>query len=158
MAPPSAVLRAFGATGEPILLSGGFGDAWRAGDLVLKRSDAGPAALECEARVLASVTDVGVRLQRLRRAVNGSLTVDTWIAHDYLEGSQASDRWNEVLEVGDALHAAMRGIGREDAAPLVDGRTDPWGVADRIAWEEEPLPQGAARVDAALRRDTPSAS
>ena len=150
-APPASVLRAFGVAG-PVQSLGGFTGAWRAGDLVLKRSDAGADALQCEARVLASVADGGFRLQRLRRAVDGSLLVAGWIARDFLHGAHATDRWPDVLRVGDALSAALCGITREDAAPMIDGRTNPWGIADRIAWEEEPMPTGEAYAGPVLRR------
>lgn len=149
--PPAEVLRAFGVAGPPENL-GGFTGAWRVGDLVLKASDASADAVECEAEVLASVPDAGFRLQRLRPAADGSLVVAGWVARDYLHGSHAAGRWPEILRVGDALHAALRVIGREDASPMIDARTDPWGVADRIAWEEEPMPDGAAGGDAVLRR------
>lgn len=146
--PPLAVRRAFGAVGEPSRLAGGFGGAWRCGDLVLKRSDAATDALACEARVLGSVADNDFRLQRLRRAADNSLLVDGWIARDYLEGEHEPHRWGDILGVGDALHAALAAVTREEAALMVDGRTDPWGVADRIAWDEHPMPN-----DAPLRPD-----
>ena len=150
-APPHSVLRAFGVAGPPHKL-GGFTGAWRAEDLVLKRSHAGTDTVEAEARLLGSVADAGFRLQRLRRAADGSALVDGWIARDYLHGAHATDRWPDALRVGDALNRALRGIGREDAAPMVDGRMDPWGTADRIAWEEEPIPAGDAYADPVLRR------
>lgn len=151
-APPTAVLDAFGATMPPERLAGGFNGAWRAGDMVLKRSGASLDALECEARVLASVPDAGFRLQRLRRAHDGSSRVDGWTARDYLEGGHGAGRWLDILRVGDALHAALAGVSRANASPMLDGRTDPWGMADRIAWEDEPMPSGAPFEDAALRR------
>lgn len=149
-APPAAVLRAFGVAG-PAERLGGFTGAWRAGGLVLKRSDAGADAVECEARVLASVPDAGFRLQRIRLANDGSALVEGWMGREYLHGAHAADRWADILRVGDALHAALAGVSRGVAAPMVDGRTDPWGIADRIAWGEEPMPSGAEFEDAALR-------
>ena len=150
-APAASVLRAFGVPGPPQSL-GGFTGAWRAGDLVLKRSPGPPAAVESEARVLASVADEGFRLQRLRRAGDGSLLVDGWLAREHLHGMHATDRWPDVLRVGDALNAALKGITQEDAAPMIAGRTDPWGIADRVAWEEEPMPSGEAFGERVLRR------
>lgn len=150
--PPRAVLDAFGAVGEPISLSGGYGAAWRCGDLVLKRSEAPTAALEAEARALGSVPDGAFRLQRLRRAADGALKVHGWIARDHLEGRREPGRWLEILDVADALNVALAAVSASDAAPMVAGRTDPWSVADRIAWDEEPVPRGVAYADRALRR------
>ena len=143
-APPESIRSAFGATEKPMRLSGGFDGAWRCGELVLKRSRSSIEALECEERVLASVRDRGFRLQRLRRTRDGSLLVDGWIARDFLEGSHEPERWRQILEVGDALHAAVAGIERVHCAPMVVARSDPWAVADRIAWDEEPMPAGPA--------------
>lgn len=151
-APPTAVLDAFGARVLPERLAGGLTGAWRAGDMVLKPSGASADALECEARVLASVPDAGFRLQRLRGAHDGSFLVGGWTARDYLEGGHGAGGWLDILRVGDALHAALAGVSRADASPMLDGRTDPWGMADRIAWQDEPMPSGAAFEDVALRR------
>jgi uncharacterized protein (TIGR02569 family) len=139
-APPSSVLAAFGVSAEPIPLGGGFAGAWRCGRLVLKRSDAPHAALESEARVLGSVASATLRIGRLERAVNGSIAVDGWIARGFLEGDHAPHRAREIIAVGDALNAALEGVARADAASMVEGRTDPWARADRIAWGEEPVP------------------
>ena len=141
--PPAEVLRAFGVEGTPVAL-GGFTGAWRVGRLVLKRAHAGPAALECEADVLASVPDAGFRLQRLRRAADGSPIVQGWIARDFLDGGHEPGRWREIIGVGEGLHEALRAVPRAHAAPMVEGRSDPWARADRIAWEEEPMPSGPA--------------
>ena len=142
--PPPAVLDAFGAAGEPMRLPGGHGGAWRCGDLVLKRSDAPTAALESEAEVLGSFPDRRFRLQRLRRARDGALLVDGWIAREHLAGRHEAGRWPEILDVGDALNAVLAAVSRADAGPMIDARADPWAVADRIAWEERPPPEGAA--------------
>jgi uncharacterized protein (TIGR02569 family) len=152
MPPPRAVLDAFGVPGEPMRLAGGYDGAWRCADLVLKRSDAPTAALEAEARVLASVPDRAFRLQRLRRAADGALAVDGWIARDHLEGRHEPGRWAEILEVADALNVALAAAGATDAAPMVTVRTDPWSAADRIAWGETPIPDGEAYSHPALRR------
>ena len=138
-APPVAVMRAFGATEPPTPL-GRSGDVWRSGSVVLKRTQAAEDALAAEARVLGSVPDAGFRLQRLRRARDGSLAVDGWIARDYLAGRDATGNWRGVIGAADALHAALRAVTRRDAAPMIDGRTDPWATADRMAWGEEPIP------------------
>lgn len=140
--PPAAVLDAFGVAGEPSRLPGGYGAAWRCGDLVLKRSDAPAAALESEARALGSVHDRGFRLQRLRRAADGSLKVRGWIARDFLEGRHEPGRWRDILDVADALNAGLAPVSRPQAAPMIEGRPDPWAIADRIAWEEAPPPRG----------------
>ncbi len=151
-APPRDVLDAFGVAGEPIRLAGGYGGAWRCGDLVLKRSDAPTTALEAEARVLGSVPDAGFRLQRLRRAADGALLVDGWIARDHLDGRHEHGRWAEILDVADALNVALASVSAADAAPMYVGRTDQWAIADRIAWDEDPMPRGAAYADPTLQR------
>lgn len=133
-------------------LSGGFEGAWRSGDLVLKRSQSPLESLETEARILASVRDEGFRLQRLRRTADGSLLVDGWIARDFLDGSHQVGRWRQVLEVGDVLHASLAGVPRAACSPMIDARIDPWGVADRIAWDEEPMPDGLADSEDLLAR------
>ena len=142
-APPTAVADAFGTTGRPARLRGGNGGAWRAGDVVLKRAaDASPEAVDAEASILMSIRDAGFRLQRPRRARDGSWIVSGWIARDYLEGSDATGRWEEILDAADALNAALRHVTRDQALPLIQRRRDPWAAADRMAWGDSPIPSG----------------
>ncbi|MEU4497731.1 hypothetical protein AB0F96_30935 [Streptomyces sp. NPDC023998] len=75
-APPTSVLRAFGATEAPVLLPGGPGSAWLSGELVLK-----PTALPQEtvwrAGVLCHLPEVtGFRVARPVPSADGS-----WAAH-----------------------------------------------------------------------------
>jgi uncharacterized protein (TIGR02569 family) len=147
--PPASVVKAFGSNGRPRRLSG-RGAAWKVDDLVLKRVDADLAWLEWEERVLTGPIASTVRIQRPRRALNGALAVEGWFARNYLVGEQASERWPEIIAVGDALHAALADLPSSVVEPLPANRTDAWAIADRFAWGEEPMPPAVGRGDRAL--------
>ncbi len=142
-------MNAFGLTDVPRRLPGG--EAWRVADLVLKRLGTDSAAwLDWEERVLFSVSDDEFRLQRPRRTLGGALTVDGWFARDHLPGAHRSGRWPEIIAAADALHAAFAELPESLTRPP-PSRTDPWAVADRIAWDLEPMPPGVCARDRGLR-------
>ncbi len=148
-APPSgAVLAAFGLEARPVLLGGAPPGVWRSGGAVLKRVGPDVHWVAWEERALASVRDRGFRLQRLRRTAAGDLVVDGWSARNYLQGSHRRERWIDILRVAGALHVELAAVPPDIATPPA-GRTDPWARADRIAWDEEALPE-AFGLDAVL--------
>ncbi len=141
MTPPTAVLRAFGA--DSVDVSALNGRAWRAGGIVLKPAHAPHAWFEWEERFCDRVVDDGFRLQRLRRAEDGRLVVHGWIARDYLPGEHPIGSWQARMDAGLVL---LRALG--EATPLVPPmpsipRPDAWATADRMAWDELPIPPAA---------------
>lgn len=146
--PPIGVLRAFGANRPAVPLPGGRRTSWRAGDLVLKPADRGLAELRWEAEVSATVDRPDLRLARpvpARPAAgrpSGTLVVDGWTAALWLPGTW-EPRWSEIVAAGERFHAAVAELPRP---AFLDQRTDPWAVADRVAWGDRHLEEGAARL------------
>jgi uncharacterized protein (TIGR02569 family) len=139
--PPAVVLRAFGVASRDV--SGLSDRAWRAGAVVLKPAHAPDPWLEWEERFCSRVVDSGFRLQRLRRSDDGRIVVDGWIARDYLPGEHPIGSWQARMGAGLAL---LRAFG--EATPLAPAlptlpRADAWATADRMAWEELPIPPAA---------------
>lgn len=153
--PPRHVLQAFAATGAPRPLAGGQGSSWVAGDLVLK-PDGGPVA-EWVAGVTAALSPVGVRIAPPVATVDGEWTHDGWSATRRVDGASpdfsSSSTWTVLIEAGRAFH---RAVSQVSAPSCLDERTDPWALADRVAWGERPLllrPElagPAQRLEAAL--------
>jgi len=134
MGPPMQVLAAFGVAGSvPVALDGGQGTSWRAGDLVLKPSDADLAELAWRAGIHRELVCDGLRLAMPRTAADGSLRVDGWCASEHLAGAHEPGRWSETIEVGDRFHRALDGIPRPR---FLDDRTSAWAIGDRVAWGE----------------------
>jgi uncharacterized protein (TIGR02569 family) len=138
--PPASVLHAFGVEAPAVPLAGGQGGAFRAGPYVLKpAADTDEVAWSGE--ILADLPQRGFRTPRYVQSGLGAWTVDGWFAQEFVDGSHAADRWTEVLGVCDAFHRALAGIARPD---FMARRTNPWCVADLMAWEEIPLVHGPA--------------
>lgn len=152
--PSAHVLDAFSVAGSvPVLLGGGQGTSWRAGDLVLKPATADPDELAWQVRVFSQVSQDGFRLARPRRAAGGSLCVDGWSATEFVSGSHSPHRWPDIIAAGDRLHRALRHVQRP---AFLDRRADRWAVADRAAWSEPPASEFLAvphlrQLAAALR-------
>lgn len=133
--PPATVLAAFGLTSRPVPLGGGQGGAWRVGGAVLKPLDAEPVESAWTAELFEALPLDGFRVPRPRRAADGSLHVAGWAAWEAVEGGH-EPRWLDIIEVGEAFHAALAAVPRP---AFLDTRTDRWSVADRVAWGERRL-------------------
>lgn len=136
--PPPHVLQAFGLDGDPAPMAGGRGDAWRAGDAVLKPGT-DPRYQEWLGAEVAEIEQVGFVLPEVLRAADGRWVVDGWSATRILPGvsSEADGTdWAAVLAAGRAFHRSSRVLPRP--AWLAD-RTDWWARADRAAWDEQPM-------------------
>jgi hypothetical protein len=151
--PPPAVVRAFGGSGPAVPLPGGQGTSWRAGAVVLK--PAGSAEDAGTARWLRDVAgDVdrsALRIALPLAAPDGRVVVGGWTATPWLAGERATGSWRTRADVARRFAAAFAGV---DARTL-PRRTDPWAVADRVAWGEQPGPALTHPVAAALRRIAP---
>lgn len=136
-APPGAtVLAAFGLEGQPVPLPGGQGRAWLVDEAVLKPLDMSLPALRWHAELLARLAGRDdLRVSEPLPATDGGWSSSGWTAWRHQPGVHLPGRWNEIIAVGERLHAALH----DEAKPafLVD-RTDIWAVADRVAWDELP--------------------
>lgn len=134
MVPPPTVCRAWGAH-DPVPLDGGQGEAFVAGDVVLK-----PVLDRREASWLASVLDAlpgrdDLRIIRPVRASSGRWVVDGWSAWERLEGETVGGRWRDVLDVAERFHDAVVDVPWSDAIA-----TDhPWALGGAFAWGEREL-------------------
>ena len=153
------MLAAFGLTARPERLTGGQGTSWRVGDAVLKPDDAPPAYLAWRARVLDRLAGrPDLRVPAPLRSRTGESSAHGWTASRWEPGDHVPGSWRAAADAGRRLSAALAD---EPEPDVLAQRTDPWAVADRIAWGEQPLPDGAGpvlRALAAARRpvDLPS--
>jgi uncharacterized protein (TIGR02569 family) len=131
LAPPPHVLAAFGAVGVPQPLAGGTGSSWRAGSLVLKPLDCAEREIPWQAEIFATIEQDGFRFAAPLPDV-----VDGWIAAPFLEGRHEHGRWRDIIAVGGRFHAALADVPRPDA--IIDARTNPWEIGDRVAWGIRP--------------------
>jgi uncharacterized protein (TIGR02569 family) len=77
------------------------------------------------------------RVPRPIRAASGQWVVDGWEALQWVPGAADETRVSDVVRAGDAFHRAIAGLERPT---FIDTSDDAWARADRMAWEEEPLP------------------
>jgi len=160
-APDPAVLSAFRCAADPEPLAGGRGLSWRSGDVVLKPAEENPRITDWICDLLETLRPVGYRISAPLRTVDGEWHFDDWTASAYEPGTPADETgaWADVLRAGAAFGRDLL------SAPepwFTQMRTDPWAVADRVAWEEESVdlpPQYAVLVGRlrALAGDRPDA-
>lgn len=135
-APSADVLRAFGATGSPVRLSGGRGLTWRAGDVVLRPHD-GAAETDWRADVLDRLPHTDdVRTPRPLRTTAGAWRAGEWEAWERVLGRADETRIEDVLRAGAAFHDAVAHVARP---AFLDRKRDPWSRADRAVWDADDL-------------------
>jgi uncharacterized protein (TIGR02569 family) len=132
--PPPAVLRGFGLTGTPVALDGGRGTSWRIGDAVLKPLDMAEDELAWQADLYEQIDYDDFRAAAPLRAADGALVVDGWTATTAVSGRHDPRRWPDIIGVGERFHAAIAGVERP---AFIERRTNPWAIADRVAWGEQ---------------------
>jgi uncharacterized protein (TIGR02569 family) len=155
--PSDRVFAAFGVGGAAReRLVGGRGLTWRAGPVVLRPTGGGEEA-NWRAEVLDTLGHTPeFRLPRPVRAASGGWVVDGWEAWQWVPGAADETRVSDVIRAGTAFHRAIGGLRRP---AFIDTSDDPWARADRMAWEEEPLPADPMleRLAAGFRRvESPS--
>lgn len=139
--PSAAVLDAFALDGPPVPLPGGQGCSVRVGGVVLKPVDDLDEAVWL-AELPGRVVQDGFRFPRPLRAGDGSWVVDGWSATGFVVGAPGPARHlDELLAVADALAHALRA---EPEPAFARRRSDPWAVADRVAWLEQQADPPAA--------------
>jgi Ser/Thr protein kinase RdoA (MazF antagonist) len=134
------------------------------GRIVLRRfASAAPDAerrdaVEWRLAVLAGLRQEGFRVERPLPARGGSWFAGDWSAWTWLEGRAATpEDAPAIVPAVAAFHVALASV------PYAAHLTEQAGLADRAAWEEEPIPSGlppalAAPVEylAAMRRPLPA--
>lgn len=136
LCPPCAVLSAFAVTDDPVVLPGGQGRTWRAGEVILKPVEF-MAETVWRAEVLTELADSPrFRVARPVRARDGRWVVGGWEACGFVAGDSDVERPDEVMRAGLAFHAAIAGLPRP---AFLDWRHDPWDYGDRVAWQEVPM-------------------
>jgi len=161
---PEHVREAYGLVGHARRFPGGTQDAYRVGDVVVKRLAAmsfeNPHSLALApwlAEQVAGVAEAGFRLPRPVAARDGAWVVGgEWMAWTFIEGRQASAE--DVPEVIGAIRALHRALGHIPKHPLLDQNDSAWGVAHIHCWGERPAwvhPVLESRVDALYARLRP---
>lgn len=163
MRPSARVLDLFAVPDLVEPLAGGQSRTVRVGDLVLS-PDRDPATQEWLSPLIARLAvdldqDPMRRRQDLRIAVpvparDGSWVVEGWAASRYEPGTAPCRDLDVILAAGHLLHARLATAVHERPAHL-DARTDRWFAAERVAFDEAPMPDvepELARLVARVRR------
>ena len=127
----SQVLDAFGCSGSAVLLHGGEGRAYRAGNIVLRQEDDDVEA-NYIADVFSTIEPNGFRISRPIRNQDGGWLAGGWSAWTFLEGvtAQAVDLPLLVPAIR-AFHEALSHI---DKPSYLDTRNSLYDRADDGAW------------------------
>lgn len=138
------MLAAFGVEGDLVLLPGGKGGTWRAGQLVLKPVEFLAETL-WRAEVLDGLPDrAEFRIARPSRTRDGAWVAQGWEASRLVMGEPDVSRQDDVLRAGIAFHAAIADLPRP---AFLDLRDDPWSYGDRVAWGELPVRASSAAMN-----------
>lgn len=135
MTPSPDVVAAFRGHGPPLLLEGGQGGTWQAGEVILKHG-LSPSHVEWLDQCSGSIPQDELRLCLPMRSAAGELQIEGWTAFPLLAGHDARGRWHELAAVASTF---ARAFGEVSQPSFLRRRDDPWACADRAAWGEEDL-------------------
>lgn len=114
-------------------MTGGHGQTFRCGSVVLKPVD-DPVEASWLAGLFEQLWVPGVRVARPVRSSDGRWVIANWAAHRFVSG-RSGPRFDDVIEVGTALHQALADVAKPR---FIDERDDLWAWADRISWGDIP--------------------
>lgn len=147
---PTEILDAFSVRENPVVLEGGQGSSFRAGSCVLKWSDNSDEA-NLVSNVMSRVTENGFRVARPVKTGSGEWVYKGWSAFELVEGKEIKGRWREKISVSIKFHQALAQFPRP---AILDRRTHPWSIADRMIWQETPLVYGPQIAPAMSRLES----
>lgn len=134
--PPSKeVLDAFSITDEPVLLEGGQGLSWKAGDVVFKPVNSDEEAIWC-ADLIETLPQDRFRTAQHKRAKNNAWVYDHWEAIEFIEGAHLKGSWKEKIAVCNGFSELLSSVPKPD---FIDKRTHPWAMAGKMVFNELPL-------------------
>jgi uncharacterized protein (TIGR02569 family) len=149
--PDVDVVTAFGGRGPVVLLPGGQGRTYRAGDIVIKPAD-DEDEVTWAAEVLSTVDEDGFRVARPVQSSGGRWVVDGWAAWQWVTGEHRlhGGPWDEAIAACERFHAAVADVGEPG---FLARRHHHFAEADRMAWGdgEVDLPAPIGPVVARLR-------
>jgi uncharacterized protein (TIGR02569 family) len=143
--PSGNVIAAFGLRGEPTLLAGGEGVAFRVEDVVVKRVIDVQEAGWTQA-LLHRVEPDGFGIAEPVAADDGGWVHDGWVASRFVDGLRpASPAWTNIIDGGLRFCDAAERV-RHGGTEVLRARSHRWAISDRVAWSEQTvdLPADAA--------------
>lgn len=146
--PIKEILIAFDSKEQPILLAGGQGETYRAGNIILK-STTNVVEAEWVANILNSLKSDKFRIAKPVKAQNNQWVFNDWIAFEFIPGKHPDNRFEEIYKVSVDFHEALKNI---PCPEFFDNRNDPWAMADRMAWKELGLPLHFKQTKESLTR------
>ena len=135
IAPPTqAIANAFGSKEIPVLLKGGQGTTYRAGNNILKPSE-GTEIQKWTAEAYQSLPESSeVRFPRPIKSINETWIYDGYIALSFVEGEHVKGHYTEKLSASIAFHKLLKGIPKPDFVGLGNNS---WSVGDLVAWDNQ---------------------
>lgn len=124
---------AFGSEVEPILMKGGQGTVYHAGNIILKPGDES----EFNNWICQTFLDLpepqGFRFTRPIKSVSGWI-YNGYAAWSFLEGEHLQGHYKEKITASKKFHKLLQNIEKPD---FVGTGEDSWSVADRVALGEK---------------------
>ena len=134
--PTQEILNAFGTSEEPVLLTGGQGINYRAGNMVFKPvADSKGASWEADI-YSKIITNDKFRVPRPIRAKDGSWVFNGWTAYEFISGKHIPGKYAESIAISREFHKALAVFPKPDD---FDKGTNVWSIADKMAWGDIPF-------------------
>ncbi len=132
---PKNILDSFNMKEKPILLPGGQGDNYKAGNIVLKRVE-NVSEYEWIAVTLKGIKQAGFRVPCYLKSIKEHWVENGWMAYEFIEGEHRKNNWDEKFKLCEKFHGSLKNL---PCPEFISKRTNPWAIADRVTWGEQTI-------------------
>ncbi len=135
------ILDAFNLNGEVNLLEGGQNTSFRIKNAVLKPVGDNVQFCEWVLNVIYNINPHGYRLSKPIKSNNGKFVYKGWCCTRYEPGEHRKGNVKQKLEVARLLHHDLADTNFTN----IPNSDNPWSKSQRIAWQNESLPQNISK-------------
>ena len=126
------IAKLFGSNIKPILLSGGLGNTYKSGNIVLKPGS-DPIESNELAEIASRVNYDKVRIPKPIKSINNNWIEHNYVAWEYLDGKDLIESYSEKIDLCDHFSQAFKQFDKPD---FIDQKKNSWHTADKVTWGE----------------------
>lgn len=128
------IAKFFGSTEQVFLLSGGEGQTYKSGKIILKKTNNEIESIGLADFVYNLEIKPGLRIQKPVKSVKGNWVESGYVAWEFLEGKEFSGNFEQKITICKMFNKTFEGYAKPK---FLEYKNDPWFIADKYVWGEK---------------------